>query len=93
MKTRKLLIIGLFLLLIVTACLQNLASDSNIPKIAKEELRSMLGSPDLIILDVRAKEDWDKSELKIKGAVREDPEKDIHLWSDKYSKNKILVFY
>ena len=58
----------------------------------KEELKAMLGNPDLIIIDVRYGRDWTDSELKIKGAVREDPET-FDSWAKKYPKDKTLVFY
>jgi len=59
----------------------------------KEELKSVLGNPDVIIIDVRESEDYKRSEFKIQGAVREDPEKDIDSWSNKYPKDKTLIFY
>ena len=62
------------------------------PKITKEEVLGMLGNPDVIIIDVRAGGSWNGSELKIKGAVREDP-RNVSLWIDKYPKDKTLVFY
>lgn len=58
----------------------------------KEELKAMLGKPDLIIIDVRTGSDWLGSDLKIKGAIREDPE-DVGSWAKKYSKDKTLVLY
>ena len=60
---------------------------------SKEELKSLLDNPDVITIDVRVDEGWKESKWKIKGAVREDPEKDISTWADKYSKDKTLVFY
>jgi rhodanese-related sulfurtransferase len=60
---------------------------------SKEELKSMLGNPEVIIIDVRAGGDWDKSKEKIKGAVREDPNKKAKSWAEKYSKDKTIVFY
>jgi rhodanese-related sulfurtransferase len=61
-------------------------------RIGVEELKSMLGSPGLVVIDVRADGDWKSSTLKIKGAVREDPEK-VDTWMSKYPKDKTLVFY
>jgi hypothetical protein len=57
-----------------------------------EELKGMLGSPDLVIVDVRRDGDWKSSAVKVKGAVREDPEK-VDTWVSKYPKDKTLVFY
>jgi rhodanese-related sulfurtransferase len=59
----------------------------------KEELKSLLGNPDFIIVDVRIEEHWKENKWKIQGAVREDPEKDINTWANKYPKDKTLVFY
>ena len=64
----------------------------DVPRITKEELKGMLGNPNVAIIDVRANVDWIGSDLKIKGAVREDPRK-LSSWMDKYSKDKIIVFY
>ena len=57
-----------------------------------EELKGMLGNPDLVVVDVRRDADWTSSKVKIKGAVREDPEK-ADTWMSKYPKDKTLVFY
>ena len=57
-----------------------------------EELKGMLGNPDLVVVDVRRDGDWKSSAVKVKGAVREDPEK-VDTWMSKYSKDETLVFY
>ncbi len=62
-------------------------------RITKDQLFAMLGKPGVVILDVRVADAWEKSKLKIQGAVREDPEKDVKVWSEKYPKDKTLVFY
>jgi len=63
-----------------------------VPRITKEELRPMLGNPDVVIIDVRIGDEWTKSNEKIQGAVREDPEK-VDQWAAKYPQEKTLVFY
>lgn len=94
MKSRKLwTIIAMTMCLSLIGCFQNVVLDTKVPRMTKEELKSMLDHPDVIIVDVRLEDGWKKSEWKIKGAVREDPEKDIKSWADKYSKEKTLVFY
>lgn len=92
-KGRLWAIAALGLSLALMGCLQNVALDTKVPRMTKEELKSMLGRPDVVVVDVRLNEEWKKSEWKIKDAVREDPEKDIKTWADKYSKDKTLVFY
>lgn len=68
----------------------SLAQD--VKKMSIEELKGMLGNPEVMILDVRSSADWKLSKVKIKGAVREDPEK-ADTWISKYPKDKTLVFY
>jgi rhodanese-related sulfurtransferase len=63
-----------------------------IPKVSKEELRGMLGKPEVILVDVRTGADWSASTSKIKEAVREEPDK-VDSWMNRYSKNRTLVFY
>jgi len=86
-------IIAVVAVFVLTGCLQNVALDTKTPKMTKEELKALLDNPDVIILDVRVAGEWKKSDLKIKGAVREDPEKDYKAWASKYPKDKTLIFY
>lgn len=64
-----------------------------VPRITKEELKPMLGKPDVIILDVRSAQDWKESEWKIKGAIREDRKEEDDAWIDKYPKDKTIILY
>ena len=94
MKSRKLwTIIAMTMCLSLIGCFQNVVSDTKIPRMAKEELQLILGRPDIIIVDVRVDDEWKKSQWKIKGAVREDPEKEIQSWIEKYPKDKTFIFY
>jgi len=68
------------------------AFSEDAPRMTKEELRTLLGNPDLMIIDVRYGSSWTGSDSKIKGAVREDPE-DLKSWVDKYPKDKTIVLY
>jgi hypothetical protein len=78
---------------IFLSCAEKWSFQFRVPRMTKEELKLLLGNPDVIIVDVRIESDWKESKWKIKGAVREDPEKDINTWVDKYPKDKTLVFY
>jgi rhodanese-related sulfurtransferase len=60
---------------------------------SKEDLKAMLGKPDVIIIDVRQPVDLAKSTMMIKGAVREDPKQEVKAWVDKYPKDKTIVLY
>ena len=73
-------------------CFAGAAGAADVEKMTKEELKSMLGNPDVIIVDVRQPGDYDASGTKIKGAVREDP-RAVPTWMAKYPKDKTLVFY
>ena len=65
---------------------------ADIEKISKEDLKTMLNNPDVVILDVRTGKDWSSSEFKIKGAVRANP-RDFDGWATAYPKAKKLVLY
>ena len=78
------------LVLITLACGVAMADDTQ--TMTKEQLRSMLGKPDVIIIDVRTNYDWDNSKVKIPGAVREEGMK-FGSWMNKYPKDKTIVLY
>jgi rhodanese-related sulfurtransferase len=63
-----------------------------VPTMTKEELNTKLDSADIVIIDVRVGKDWTASELKIKNAVREDPE-NVDAWLNKYAKDKTFILY
>lgn len=67
------------------------ASD-DVPRMSKQELKGLLGSADVIILDVRTSKDWEGSTSTIKGAIREDPQA-FDTWADTYPKDKTLVLF
>jgi rhodanese-related sulfurtransferase len=57
-----------------------------------DQLKDMLGSDNLIVLDVRSGRDWNSSEFKIKGAIRANPA-EFSSWGDSYPKDKKIVLY
>jgi rhodanese-related sulfurtransferase len=68
------------------------ATSRDVSMITKQELRSMLDDPDVIILDVRPEQQWKASELEVRGAVYENPNK-VKSWAGKYPKDKTLILY
>ena len=68
------------------------AMPQEVPRISKEDLKEMLGKPDVVIVDVRTGSDWNASTVKVKGAVREEADK-VDSWIEKYPKDKTLVLY
>jgi hypothetical protein len=94
MEKRRWMVTGVLVAAcMVAGCLRGLTPEPGVPKMTKEELKGSLGKPDVIIVDVRTPEDWNKSQQKIIGALRENPEKDIRSWATRYPKDKTLVFY
>jgi len=80
------------LILVAGGCTLISAGSAETARISVDQLQGMLGRSDVIVVDVRSRSDWNKSELKIKGAVREELSA-ISSWIDKYPKEKTLVFY
>jgi 3-mercaptopyruvate sulfurtransferase SseA len=77
---------------LVGLLLQTSVVQSAVAKMTKEELRAKLGSPDVVIVDMRLGKDWKASEEKIQGAIRVDPEA-VESLAAKYPKDTVLVLY
>jgi hypothetical protein len=89
---KKRLLIATLIIFFLVGASMILAKSVDAPRMTKDELKGMLGNPDLVIVDVRYGKDWTDSDLKIKGAAREDP-KVFESWANKYPKNKTIVLY
>ncbi len=86
--------VGIVMVFMVLVIWVVMAVALEIPRISKEELKPMLGNPDVVVIDVRAIPDHNKSVKQIKGAVREDPDPTkAKSWANKYSKDKTIVLY
>jgi rhodanese-related sulfurtransferase len=68
------------------------ASGQEAPRVDKETLKTWLSDPQVVILDVRAPNDWQGSDKKITGAVRQDP-KEVKSWAASLPKEKKIVLY
>lgn len=75
------LCLGILLLISTSAFSQE------VTKLSKDEVKGMLGNPDLIIVDLQHDGD-----LRIQQAVREDS-KNVISWMGKYPVEKTLIFY
>jgi rhodanese-related sulfurtransferase len=64
---------------------------ASVPTMDKDELKSLLGSDNLVILDVRTGRDWSSSEFKIENSVRM-ADSDLSI-IEKYPKESTLVLY
>lgn len=67
-------------------------SIGKLPLLDKETIISLLSDREVIILDVRAPKDWNVSDRKIQGAVRQDPD-EVKTWAANLPKNKKIVLY
>jgi len=92
MRKTWLITLALVAGLAITLNAQALVTPDNVPRMSIEELKQQMGSPNLIIIDVRTSHDWEESKAKIKGAIREEPS-ETDSWMSKYPSDKTLVFY
>ena len=70
----------------------SLFAAGDIPRIRVDQLKEMLGNPEVVIIDVRSDRDWEQSDAKIKGALREKPQA-VDSWAGKYPPDKTIVLY
>lgn len=70
-----------------------LSGADEVRRITKEDLKSLLNDPNTTIIDVRQKGDWQKTDVKIKGAIREDPMREAGSWAIRYPKDRNIVLY
>jgi rhodanese-related sulfurtransferase len=89
---KRILFLAIVMVFAAAAVFATPAAAQDVKRMTIEELKGMLGNPDLVIIDARKDGDWKLSKVKIKGAVREDLEK-VDTWMNKYPKDKTLVFY
>lgn len=82
-------VLSLFIVLMVLATTPLFAA--SVPKMDKNELKSLLGSENLVILDVRRGRDWTTSEFKIKDALRVDD--GVLSVAKNYPQNSTFVLY
>jgi hypothetical protein len=81
----------LTLLIVLMALAASPLFATSVPTMDKDELKALLGSENLIILDVRLGRDWSTSEFKIKDALRVD-DKDLSV-AMTYPKDNTFVLY
>ena len=91
---RKTWLIALMLIsaLTITLTAQALLTPDDVPRMSIDELKRQMGSPKLVIIDVRTPHDWGDSGAKIKGSIREEPA-ETDSWMSKYPPDRTIVFY
>ena len=88
---KKHFVLALTLLSLAVVWVSSVAA-ADIARITKEELKTMMDNPKVVVVDVRTNPEWNISKVKIKGAVREDASK-VKSWIEKYSPDKTYIFY
>jgi len=78
----------LLIMILVVGC----TGPKDVPLITKEELQAKLGSPNLIVLDVRSIVDWNLAKNKIVGARRVDLDQ-VEAWAEELPKGQEIVLY
>jgi hypothetical protein len=91
MKRTKPVLFAAFLGLIMLGTAET-PTEHKAPRMTKEQLKPLLGSSDLVVLDIRLEEQWKFSNRKVPGAVHENPTVPSN-WMDKYPKDKTIVLY
>jgi rhodanese-related sulfurtransferase len=61
-------------------------------RVDKDTVKSWLDDPQVLIIDVRTGNSWEQSDKKIKGAVRQDPQK-VKEWAAGLPTDKKIVLY
>ena len=72
---------------------QDVSRPKETPRLDKDTLKGWLSDPQVLILDVRQPQDWQASDKKIKGAVRQDPKAAVQTWAANLPKDKKIVLY
>ena len=91
MKRKQiLLVVAVLAVLFAWRAIGVAAGGEEIPRMTKEELKPLLGNPEVVVLDVRI--EGENAPTRIAGAMYEDPEK-VADWSVKYWRGKRIVLY
>jgi rhodanese-related sulfurtransferase len=91
MKHKMRMTLGLVFMLLIAFTMPVYGAE-DVPRISTEQLKEILGNPDLILLDVRTEKDWGESDRKIVGAVRVDPD-DVSSWAGEYTEDQKIILY
>ncbi|WP_139172075.1 rhodanese-like domain-containing protein [Geoalkalibacter ferrihydriticus] len=89
MKLKALLVV--LVALIFVGCSTTYTESQSVPRMSVAELNERLGESDLVIIDNRTPGEWERTQIKIAGAVRENPGS-IN-WAGMYAKGSTLVLY
>lgn len=68
------------------------AATADVPRITKEEAKALLGTPKVVFIDGRISSAWERSTVKIPGAVRADAW-DLETWAADYDRGTTFIVY
>ncbi len=68
------------------------ASVEQVPRLTMDQVKDMIGKPDVVIVDIRYIKQYEESDKKIPGAVFVQPE-GLDEFAQKYPKDKTYIFY
>lgn len=88
----RLLRIAVGCLILLLGALPARSAGGDVPRMSPEELKSLLGTSEVVVVDSRLPGDWDSGEGWVRGAVRGDPG-DVDAWARKIPKDKTVVVY
>ena len=89
---KKWVLLAILGILVVFIGCTTIQRTQDVPRISKDELKAKLGSPGIVLIDVRTENDWKKSDEKITGAIRMDPET-VDSWAATLPKDKEIILY
>jgi 3-mercaptopyruvate sulfurtransferase SseA len=95
MRTRICLIFLLVAALVPVAFTGHSAPPSTVeqvPRLKMEQVKDMLGRPDVVMIDIRYIKQYEQSDKKIPGAVFVQPE-EFDEFAKKYPKDKTYILY
>jgi len=91
MQTRRFFTRFLLIAAALLGCTAARSADNEVRRISIDDLRARLGQPGLVVIDVRGSFHWERSQVKIPGAVLQDP---VHLeWTEDLPRDKTIVLY
>ncbi len=96
MKTRLFLILFVVTTVMLVALTGYTAPPSSVeqvPRLTKEQVRDMLGKPDVVIIDIRFIKQYEQSDRKIPGAVFVQPENFDEFVKNHPQKDRTYVLY
>ena len=92
MKSKYCLLFPVVSAILLVALSGTVAVAGEVPRMTPDQLKAMLGEPDVTVLDVRTEKDWQASDKRIMGAGHRNA-KEVEEWAKTLDKGKTYVLY